>query len=65
MIIRVYEAHGRRSRASLQLPEEAGATAYACDLLENNEAECAVENGRISFDIKPYEILTFRIPAEQ
>lgn len=65
MIIRLYEAHGRRSRASLQLPEGAGATAYACDLLENNEAECAVENGRISFDIKPYEILTFRIPAEQ
>ncbi|WP_338589955.1 alpha-mannosidase [Paenibacillus sp. Y5S-9] len=65
MIIRLYEAHGRRSRASLQLPEGAGTTAYACDLLENNEVECTVENGRISFDIKPYEILTFRIPAGQ
>lgn len=63
MIIRLYEAHGRRSRASLQLPEGAGTTAYACDLLENNEVECTVENGRISFDIKPYEILTFRIPS--
>jgi alpha-mannosidase len=61
MIIRVYEAHGRRSRASLQLFEGTGVTAYACDLLENIEAECRVENARIAFDIKPYEILTFRI----
>ena len=63
MIIRVYEAHGRRSRASLQLPEGTGDTAYACDLLENIEAEYRVENARIAFDIKPYEILTFRIPS--
>ncbi|WP_145409794.1 alpha-mannosidase [Paenibacillus xylanexedens] len=62
IIIRVYEAHGRRTRAALQLPEGSSSTAYACDLLENVEAECAVDNGRISFDIKPYEILTFRIP---
>ena len=48
--------------AFLQLPEGTGATAYACDLLENIETECRVENARIAFDIKPYEILTFRTP---
>lgn len=30
--------------------------------MENIEAEFHVENARITFDIKPYEILTFRIP---
>ncbi|MEY8748663.1 glycosyl hydrolase-related protein [Bacillales bacterium AN1005] len=62
IIIRVYEAHGRRTRAALQLPEGSSSTAYACDLLENVEAECAVDKSHISFDIRPYEILTFRIP---
>ncbi|OWA35411.1 alpha-mannosidase [Saccharibacillus sp. O16] len=60
LIFRVYEAHGRRTRAALHLPESS-TEAYACDLMENIEAECDVQGGRLVFEIRPYEILTFRV----
>ncbi|MFC9712301.1 alpha-mannosidase [Paenibacillus sp. NPDC056933] len=65
LIIRLYEAHGRRSRAAIKLPQGLSSTAYACDLLENNEATYDVVSDQISFEIKPYEILTFRVPTAQ
>lgn len=60
LIFRVYEAHGRRTRAALHLPERSTA-AYACDLMENIEAEYDVQGGKLAFEIQPYEILTFRV----
>ncbi len=63
-IVRVYEAHGRRTKASLLLPQSGSYKVYSCDLMEQIEAELAVADGKAAFEIRPYEILTFRIAGE-
>lgn len=60
LIVRVYEAGGARGKAKLSLGFAASG-AYACNLMELNEAVVEIADGAIIFDIKPYEIKTFRI----
>lgn len=60
LIVRVYEAGGARGKAKLNLGFAAsGAT--ACDLMETDQCDVEIANGAIEFEIKPYEIKTFRI----
>ena len=61
IVVRLYEAHGTRGKArlstSLSLKK-----AFATNLLEENEGSVSVKEGGISFDYRPYEILTFKFP---
>ncbi|MCG8370274.1 MAG: glycosyl hydrolase-related protein, partial [Proteobacteria bacterium] len=63
-IVRVYEAHGGRQRAAIELGM-AVAAVEAVDLMERpSDAEGPVEiadRSSIRFFIKPYEIRTFRL----
>jgi alpha-mannosidase len=64
IILRLYEAYGRRSNVDVILSGlPTGYVITECDLLEkliDGEFECPDEN-RFAFTIKPYEIKTFRL----
>jgi alpha-mannosidase len=60
IIVRLYEFHNARARTTVTLFEKFGRVAE-CDLLENEIGPCDLENGRFSFDMKPYEIKTFKL----
>jgi alpha-mannosidase len=60
IIVRVYEAHGSRGPVALTL----GITPKSvveCDLMEENDESVDLHGSVISFDIKPWEIRTFKI----
>ena len=59
-IVRVYEAYGRRVKAELSFPAEL-TSAAECDLMEENDAPVAVKGNKVSFEIKPFEIRTFKV----
>lgn len=60
IIIRCYEAHGRRGETALKLalPIE---SAWECDLMEENPVPVSLADAALRFTIKPFEIKTFRI----
>ncbi|MGQ9779736.1 MAG: glycosyl hydrolase-related protein [Bacillota bacterium] len=60
LIVRVYEAHGRRGPVTLSfgLPLRA---AYECNLVEEEEREIPYEGEKLRFWITPYQIRTFRV----
>jgi alpha-mannosidase len=60
LIVRVYEAGGARGKAKLNLGFAASG-ACECDLMETDEKAVEISGGAIAFDIRPYEIKTFRI----
>ncbi len=59
-IIRVYEAYRRRTQATLELESEIAAC-QECDLMEENEQPVSWDAHHISFEIRPFEIRTFRL----
>lgn len=60
-IVRVYEFFGRRSRINLNWWCNINKV-FECDMLENDLIEIfPVNKNRFEFEIKPYEIKTFRI----
>ncbi len=60
LILRLYESYGRRTKAELTLPEGV-LSCHECDLLEQPQQETKLADGRICFEMKPYEIKTFRL----
>ncbi|NLG83761.1 MAG: alpha-mannosidase, partial [Firmicutes bacterium] len=60
LIVRVYEAHGRRGPVTLSfgLPLRA---AYECNLVEEEEWPIPHVGDRVRFQITPYQIRTFRV----
>ena len=60
LIVRVYEYHNKRTNATLTFFKEIE-TAFECDLMENNIEEVNTNNKEFTFEIKPYEIKTFKI----
>ena len=60
VVVRVYEAHGKRTYANLYFGIDIE-KAYLTDLLENQLDEYEVDNNTVHFTIKPYEILTFKL----
>ena len=59
-VLRMYECQNARTKTQLTVP--AGCTkAYSTNLLEEIESELSVENGKVTFTIKPYEIVTILI----
>lgn len=60
IIVRLYESEGRRSRVVLEtaLPVK---KAHEVDLMEKNLEPVLMEDGRFTFDVKPFEIRTFAL----
>lgn len=59
-VLRLYECENARTKVTVTVPESTKA-AYLTNLLEEVESELPVENGTITFTIKPYEIVTVLI----
>lgn len=60
LIVRVYESQGARCTADIHFGFDVSSVCE-CNLMEQNEREVVVNDGKISFAIKPYEIKTFRV----
>ena len=66
-VVRVYEASGRPARA-VKIQFATGIQkATEVNLIEDPGAAVAVSDGSIAFDLRPWEIRTFRLslPARQ
>lgn len=57
-IVRMYECHNTRGSAMLEaaMPIK---RAWVCDLNEQRQRECDVQDGIVRFDFRPFEIITF------
>jgi alpha-mannosidase len=60
LIVRLYEAHGTRGPVTLAFAN-APASITECDLMEENDVNCTVSSGAVSFEIKPWEIRSFKV----
>jgi alpha-mannosidase len=60
LIVRLYEAHNQRGRATLSFGVPLRSV-QACNLLEESLAELPVEGNSFSFEVKPFELKTFRV----
>ena len=60
IIVRVYESQGARVKAKLTFGFDIK-DAIETNLMEVNETEIEVINNSIEFNIKPFEVKTFRI----
>jgi len=56
-VLRLYECENARTKATLTVPADTKA-AYLTNLLEEIESELPVVDGKVTFTIKPYEIVT-------
>jgi alpha-mannosidase len=59
LIIRMYECHNKRSEVTLELFRNLQKV-YECNLMEENMEEVDHSDNKINFQIKPYEIKTFK-----
>ncbi len=59
-IVRMYECHNRRTTVSARTFKDIKSI-WECDLMENSLNEIPHEKNSFGFEIKPYEIKTFRI----
>ena len=60
VIVRLYEAWGRRCHAQVRTTLEAS-RAHLCDLLERDLEEVPVRDGVIELDLTPFKILTLKL----
>ena len=60
LIVRVYEYHNKRTMATLSLFKDIEEI-FEADLMENNIEQLKNEGKDVTFEIKPYEIKTFKI----
>ena len=64
LIVRLYECMRRRGKATLTAAFELGKV-WKTNLIEDNLEELQPQENSISFDVKPYEIVTLRlVPGE-
>ena len=59
-VLRLYECENARTKATLTVPADTK-TAYLTNLMEEVEAELPVVDGKVTFTIKPYEIITILV----
>ncbi|MDD3279897.1 MAG: glycoside hydrolase family 38 C-terminal domain-containing protein [Lachnospiraceae bacterium] len=60
-IVRLYEAKKAAVNAAVSMPIMEGRKVYLCDMLENQEAEIAVNGNTVNLDFRAFEIRTLRI----
>ena len=59
-ILRLYEPHGSRGPVTVELNFPVSEV-IACNLVEENEETIPLDDATFSFDIKPFQIRTFRL----
>lgn len=59
IIVRLFEAHNKKSTASVTTGFDFS-KAYLCDLMENNIEELAVTNNTVTVPVKNFEIITLK-----
>ena len=62
LVVRLYEAWGRRGPVTLRAPWDIGRAAVT-DLLEAETAELATEGPTVTFDVSPFQIVTLALEA--
>ncbi len=60
LILRGYESFNKRTQVEFSFGFEVK-TAKLCDMMENEIGELKVENNKVSFEAKPFEIITVKI----
>ena len=60
IIVRLYECHNSRGRAGLSCARNLSGAAL-CDLEENEIVDLEVQDGVVTFEFKPFEILTIKL----
>jgi alpha-mannosidase len=60
IVVRLYECHNSRGRAELSCAKTPRSV-MLCDLEENEIDELALQDGIVSFEYKPFEILTLKL----
>jgi alpha-mannosidase len=60
LIVRLYECHNSRGRSELACAKEPK-RAVLCDLEENEIVDLDIVEGMVSFEFKPFEIITIRL----
>lgn len=60
LIVRLYEAHNRRGRGAITFAAPIVA-AEECNLLEEPKEAAAYQGNTLSFQVRPFEIKTFRV----
>ena len=59
IIVRIYEAKNMRTKTALTLGFSAK-TCFVCDMLENEQSELPIEDGKVKLSLGGYEILTLK-----
>lgn len=59
IVVRMYEAYGRRTKAHWMSGIGDGVRVWECDMLEQKERELPVSDGQVESLFAPYEIKTF------
>ena len=59
-VLRLYECKNMRSKTELTLGFPAK-SCYLCDMLENEEKELPIVDGKVKLDIRGFEIVTLKV----
>jgi len=62
-IVRLYEAHNQRGKGSITFSAPI-ASAQECNLLEETIADASYQGNALQFQVRPFEIKTFRVKLE-
>jgi alpha-mannosidase len=63
IVVRCYESQRRRGPVTLTAGFELG-SAWRCNIMEEDRETLEVRDGRVTFDVRPYQIVTLRlVPA--
>jgi len=60
LIVRLYEAHNQRGRGTLTFVTSI-LSAQECNLLEEPINDVSYQGNTLSFQVRPFEIKTFRV----
>jgi len=60
VILRFFETKGERCKALLRVPAQIKA-AKCVNLLEEEESELAIQDGKLEMKVKPFEIVTLKL----
>ncbi len=60
MVVRLYECHGQRGPCTLTLGVPASRVVET-DLMEREEAELPVKNGKVRLEVTPYQLRTLKV----
>jgi alpha-mannosidase len=61
IVLRIYEAHGSRGSTCLEVNDLEVSQIWQVNLLEDPENALAIEEGRVRFGFKPYQVISFML----